>query len=256
MDVVSHCFLVEMEIEKAGCSQTVRMKVELKKECQFGDSFLIVGDDPILGSWNPSHAIPLNWSEGHIWSLLLELPVGKSIQYKILLKKQTGEILWQPGSDRSIQTWDTENVITVTEDWDTAEAQQISEDEQISDENEEVTNRSLVLASILDSSKNDKLDRVPKDNFSGAEDKTEVHLKQNSSSHTVKNGSNSVRSTQRKVSAFRKSNEQKGKADTKEGNFVIADEGPVLVPGLSLPVSSSEDDFANGNQKSTHFNIH
>lgn len=62
---------VEMEIEKAGCSQTVRMKVELKKECQFGDSFLIVGDDPILGSWNPSHAIPLNWSEGHIWSLLL-----------------------------------------------------------------------------------------------------------------------------------------------------------------------------------------
>lgn len=182
--------------------------------------------------------------------------MGKSIQYKILLKKQTGEILWQPGSDRSIQTWDTENVITVTEDWDTAEAQQISEDEQISDENEEVTNRSLVLASILDSSKNDKLDRVPKDNFSGAEDKTEVHLKQNSSSHTVKNGSNSVRSTQRKVSAFRKSNEQKGKADTKEGNFVIADEGPVLVPGLSLPVSSSEDDFANGNQKSTHFNIH
>lgn len=27
-----------------------------------------VGDDPSLGSWDPSSAIPLDWSEGHIWT--------------------------------------------------------------------------------------------------------------------------------------------------------------------------------------------
>ena len=34
----------------------------------FGEQFLIVGDDSTLGLWDPSSAIPLNWSDGHVWT--------------------------------------------------------------------------------------------------------------------------------------------------------------------------------------------
>ena len=45
------------------------MKFQLKRECLFGQQFLIVGDDPMFGLWEPSNAIPLNWSEGHVWTV-------------------------------------------------------------------------------------------------------------------------------------------------------------------------------------------
>ncbi|PHT34797.1 hypothetical protein CQW23_26597 [Capsicum baccatum] len=30
-------------------------------------------DDPMLGSWDPSNAVPLDWSEGHVWSVELTI---------------------------------------------------------------------------------------------------------------------------------------------------------------------------------------
>lgn len=52
-------------------SEPVRVKFQLNKECSFGQHFHIVGDDPMLGSWDPSNAVPLDWSEGHVWSVEL-----------------------------------------------------------------------------------------------------------------------------------------------------------------------------------------
>ncbi|XP_021715511.1 uncharacterized protein LOC110683445 isoform X1 [Chenopodium quinoa] len=71
-----HCHsLLQSEVgagaETTELYKSVCVKFPVEKECQFGDQILIVGDDPILGSWNPSEAIPFNWSEGHIWSLFL-----------------------------------------------------------------------------------------------------------------------------------------------------------------------------------------
>ena len=49
-------------------SKSVNVKFQLQKECMFGEQFLIVGDDSTLGLWDPSSAIPLNWSDGHVWT--------------------------------------------------------------------------------------------------------------------------------------------------------------------------------------------
>lgn len=57
------------------------MKFQLQKECRFGDQFLLVGDDPIIGAWNPESAVPMNWSDGHIWSV--ELVKRKKIFIRI-----------------------------------------------------------------------------------------------------------------------------------------------------------------------------
>lgn len=235
----------------ADINNSVRVKFQLQKECPFGDRFLIVGDDPILGSWNPSEAIPFNWSEGHIWSLLLELPVAKSIQYKFLLKKSTGEVLWQPGPDRSLQAWETKNVIGVTEEWDNAEAQKISEEQQVTAENEEPLNKTLVEPSALNSTEKNitSVSRhagdLGSDENARTEDEKGAHLKENPSSGIVKKSRSSDRKATKIEVPMRKYIETQAKADKnsaviEEGNLVTTDEGPVLVPGLTLLVSSEE----------------
>lgn len=52
-------------------SKTAHVKFELQRECSFGEHFLIVGDDPMFGCWEPSNAVPLNWSDGHTWTVEL-----------------------------------------------------------------------------------------------------------------------------------------------------------------------------------------
>ena len=48
---------------------TVRVRFVLKEQCTFGHSFHLVGDDPALGLWEPANAVPLDWSEGHDWTV-------------------------------------------------------------------------------------------------------------------------------------------------------------------------------------------
>lgn len=114
-------------------SKTVHVKFQLQYYCCFGEQILLVGNDPTLGSWDPSSAVPLNWSEGGIWFVELDVPVELSIQFKFLLRQSTGEVLWQPGPDRVFQTWDSENTFVVAEDWDNADAQTITEEAMVND---------------------------------------------------------------------------------------------------------------------------
>ncbi|XP_060202304.1 uncharacterized protein LOC132630745 [Lycium barbarum] len=119
----------ETETTDTNQRELVRVKFQLNKECSFGQHFHIVGDDPMLGSWDPSNAVPLEWSEGHVWNVELDIPSGKTISYKFIMKVDDETIVWQEGPDRILQTWETKNTITVTEDWDNAELQTIVEEE-------------------------------------------------------------------------------------------------------------------------------
>ena len=48
---------------------TVSVTFVLEKKCAFGQRFLVVGDDPALGLWEPARAVALDWSEGHNWTV-------------------------------------------------------------------------------------------------------------------------------------------------------------------------------------------
>uniref|UniRef100_A0A7N0T339 CBM20 domain-containing protein n=1 Tax=Kalanchoe fedtschenkoi TaxID=63787 RepID=A0A7N0T339_KALFE len=115
-------------------SSTARVKFLLQKACAFGDRFLMVGDDPMFGSWDPENAIPLEWSDGHVWIVQVDIPIGKAIQFKFILKQSMGNIIWQPGPDRIFKTWSTHKTITVVEDWENSELQKIIEDTDIGEE--------------------------------------------------------------------------------------------------------------------------
>lgn len=54
----------------------------------FGLSFKICGDCKALGDWDLESAPTLTWSQGDIWNLILDLPIGEleakaSFVYKI-----------------------------------------------------------------------------------------------------------------------------------------------------------------------------
>ncbi|PRQ42963.1 putative phosphoglucan, water dikinase [Rosa chinensis] len=135
----------DAQIQETYPTKTMHVKFQLQKECSFGQHFLIVGDDPMLGLWDPERAIQMDWSDGNVWSVELDIPVGKSIQFKFILKGSAGNILWQPGPDRIFQTWETENTITVSEDWGDAELQKITEEAQVYNQIEDSNINSDIL---------------------------------------------------------------------------------------------------------------
>lgn len=111
--------------------KTVHVKFQLQKECTFGEQFFLVGEDPMIGLWDPSNAIPLDWSEGHTWSVELDVRIDLTMQYKFILKRSTGEIVWQPGPDRIFKTWESNSSVVIAEDWENAGAQKIMQEQAI-----------------------------------------------------------------------------------------------------------------------------
>ncbi|XVE97060.1 hypothetical protein REPUB_Repub02eG0278000 [Reevesia pubescens] len=94
----------------------------------------MVGDHPMLGLWDPESAIPLTWSEKHVWTVELDIPVGVSIQFKFILKTINGNLLWQPGPDRILKSWETENTVIVCEDWEEADYQKVIEEQLLANQ--------------------------------------------------------------------------------------------------------------------------
>ncbi|XP_041022987.1 uncharacterized protein LOC121264024 isoform X2 [Juglans microcarpa x Juglans regia] len=156
----------ETQSQETCQSKTVHVRFQLQKRCIFGEQFLVVGDDPMFGLWDPASAIPLNWSDGHMWTVELDIPAGKAVKFKFVLKEITGNIVWQPGPDRIFQTWETENMITVCEDWDNAEFQKIIEEEQLADPNE----HSMVDSEMM----------IASENFSHPKEEVGSHVNQGS----------------------------------------------------------------------------
>ncbi|KAL8167953.1 hypothetical protein V2J09_009452 [Rumex salicifolius] len=115
-------------------SPEVHIRLELQRECQFGGQFLVAGDHMALGLWNPIDAAPMVWSDGHVWTADLELPAGKLIQFKFIFRDISGEILWQPGPNRVLQTQETSKVTVVCGDWETVAVQQVTEIRMIRNE--------------------------------------------------------------------------------------------------------------------------
>lgn len=218
----------EGETDFQDITKKMHVKFQLKKECIYGEEFLLVGDDPALGSWNPSNGVPLTWSDGHKWTVEMDLPVGLSIQFKFVLKTSTGNIIWQPGPDRIFRAWETKDTIIIAEDWANAEFQKIIEDQMI-DENADKgldllsgparLNGELTDHVYLDAMLSDTEEGVTLQDFVRSADDESISEKELGSL----------------------ANENPRIVEDEETSFT-SEEGPLLVPGLNpLPVMSSEE---------------
>ncbi|KAH9310972.1 hypothetical protein KI387_026007 [Taxus chinensis] len=99
----------------------VDVKFVLQKKCKFGQQFSVVGEDPLLGTWDPKASLPLEWSEGDIWTTEVNVPVGKHIEYKFILRGKRGELLWQPGPNQVFDTLETVPSMVVSSPWEEEE---------------------------------------------------------------------------------------------------------------------------------------
>ncbi len=66
-------------------SYDVRFEVIVPPETPMGSTVYLVGDLSVLGSWEPSAGIPLNWEGGLMWSTSVILPSDQLFEYKYVL---------------------------------------------------------------------------------------------------------------------------------------------------------------------------
>ena len=67
-----------------------------------GEQILITGSAPALGSWDPAKALPMQVTQGIIWHIDIDkagLPA--SFEYKFLLRKADGSIVWETCFNRT-----------------------------------------------------------------------------------------------------------------------------------------------------------
>jgi alpha-amylase len=60
------------------------MDVGVKVATQLGQDVVLVGSHPSLGSWSMDGALPLKWTDGHVWRASVELPPDcAEVEYKV-----------------------------------------------------------------------------------------------------------------------------------------------------------------------------
>lgn len=82
----------------------------------------------------------------NLYGFKQDIPIDRAIQFKFILKKSTGDLLWQPGPDRILHTWDTNSTITIAEDWKHAKLQKLTEKKNVSQNETLHTNRAATFS--------------------------------------------------------------------------------------------------------------
>ncbi|MFH9657727.1 CBM20 domain-containing protein [Streptomyces sp. NPDC017248] len=69
-----------------------------------GETLLVSGSAPQLGSWDPAKAVPLGTTASAYpqWSAGVRLPVGATVQYKYIKRSPTGAVTWESIPNRSL----------------------------------------------------------------------------------------------------------------------------------------------------------
>lgn len=142
-----------------------------------------------------------------------------------MLKAQTGEILWQPGPNRGIETWETNKTIRICEDWENADLQMMMEEDfvplnQEPKQSSVITHPKELLTSV---------------SSNGAGEEVEVFgTAQQISPVVVAENAELVSDDEPEESSSGALTACKDENVTEEAMF-IEEETPVLVPGLFPP---------------------
>lgn len=65
----------------------------------WGDTLVLVGDQPELGSWDPHSGVQLSGEQWPTWTGQLELRAGAAFEYKLVLLEADGSVRWEAGAN-------------------------------------------------------------------------------------------------------------------------------------------------------------
>ncbi|CAD7695848.1 unnamed protein product [Ostreobium quekettii] len=82
----------------------------------YGDSVKVVGNESALGGWDYDRGIPLQWSEGNIWTNKVDLNPG-AYEFKCVVGASDGGVQWEPGNNRSLNVHPEMSQVEVCCEW-------------------------------------------------------------------------------------------------------------------------------------------
>jgi phosphatidylserine/phosphatidylglycerophosphate/cardiolipin synthase-like enzyme len=68
---------------------------------KWGDSLVLVGDLPELGAWDPHSGVRLDGSDWPTWRASLPLRSGARFEYKLVVLRADGSVVWERGDNRA-----------------------------------------------------------------------------------------------------------------------------------------------------------
>ena len=68
----------------------------------FKTYFKVCGSTKELGAWKLDDAPAMEWSEGDVWTLEIEKPIGLEVEYKLVKIPRREPIKWEGGKNRSL----------------------------------------------------------------------------------------------------------------------------------------------------------
>ena len=80
-----------------------RVELAIAAHCdgtRWGDTLVLVGDAPELGSWDPAAGVVLDGASWPRWTGNVALPAGARIRYKLVIRRADGSVEWERGADR------------------------------------------------------------------------------------------------------------------------------------------------------------
>ncbi|MBM7820992.1 alpha-amylase [Cellulosimicrobium cellulans] len=82
----------------------------------WGQSVLVVGSIPALGSWAPANGVALSAAGYPVWTATLDLPAGTTFAYKYVKRDGGGNVVWESGGNRTA-TVGQDGSVTLSDTW-------------------------------------------------------------------------------------------------------------------------------------------
>jgi len=88
--------------EKLAAKKTVTLKMPYSTN--FGQEVFITGSIGVLGEWNPSRALKMDWTQGNIWTATFDIPADvNSFEFKCVVRQEGCSPIWEPGMNHFLQ---------------------------------------------------------------------------------------------------------------------------------------------------------
>lgn len=88
--------------QETSAPPTVPITFSVPFEVAFGQSLRLVGSDEAMGGWEIDSAVDMTWSEGHVWTADVALPVGATAEFKLVLSIPGEAPVWEHTANRTI----------------------------------------------------------------------------------------------------------------------------------------------------------
>lgn len=89
------------QLQEVAADGVVCVTFWLQYQAEFGQRICVVGNCVGLGMWQHKAAPELQWNEGHLWSVTVEVPAAQVLEYKYVVMQPDGltALHWQSGNN-------------------------------------------------------------------------------------------------------------------------------------------------------------